>query len=61
MFLPILITIGVSHATGVLFNRSLYDYALRAKQIPMLSEDMPRKNWTVRVRDQLAALHGETG
>jgi len=31
MFLPILITIGVAHATAMLFNRSLYDYAIRGK------------------------------
>jgi len=38
MFLPMVITIGVSHATAMLFNRSLYDYALRGKNIPMLQE-----------------------
>lgn len=31
LFLPILISIMVSHAVARLFTRSLYDYALRAK------------------------------
>lgn len=41
MFLPITISIVVANATAMLFNRSLYDYALRAKQIPLLQEQMP--------------------
>lgn len=41
MFLPILITIVVSNGTATLFNRSLYDYAIRGKQIPLLQEQMP--------------------
>jgi len=31
VFLPVLISIMVSHAVARLFTRSLYDYALRAK------------------------------
>ncbi len=31
MFLPILISIMVSHGTALLFNRSLYEYSIRAK------------------------------
>jgi chloride channel 7 len=61
MFLPILITIAVAHATAMLFNRSMYDYAIRGKQIPILGEDMPKKNWNIRVKDALFALNGETG
>jgi hypothetical protein len=38
MFLPITIAIVVANATAMLFNRSLYDYAIRGKQIPILGE-----------------------
>jgi hypothetical protein len=51
MFLPILITIAVSHASGVLFTMGLYDYQYRAKQMPILGERMPMQVERIRVRD----------
>jgi len=56
MFLPILISIVVSHVTAMLFNKGLYDYAIRAKQIPLLREQAPIACWNVRVRDMLNKL-----
>ena len=41
MFLPILITIVFARGTSQMFNRGLYDYSLRQKQIPLLNEQMP--------------------
>jgi len=49
IFLPILISIMVSHAVARLFTRSLYDYALRAKQLPVLKCTVPIKNRQIRV------------
>ena len=50
-FLPI--TLGIASALIVsrLFNRSLYDYALRAKQLPVLRNHMPKKTGRFRIRD----------
>jgi hypothetical protein len=39
----------VSHAVARLFTRSLYDYALRAKQLPVLKCTVPYKNRQIRV------------
>ena len=42
MFLPILISIMVAHGVGRLFNRSLYEYSIRAKQMPLLRNHIPK-------------------
>jgi len=51
MFLPILIAIMVSHGTARLFNRSLYEYAIRSKQMPLLRNHMPKASLKIRIRD----------
>lgn len=56
MFLPILVSIMVSHGTALLFNRSLYEYAIRAKQIPMLRNHVPKQNRGIRVRELIDKL-----
>lgn len=49
IFLPILISIMVSHGVARLFTRSFYDYAVRSKQIPLLRESVPKINQCIRV------------
>lgn len=44
MFLPILISIMVSHGVARLFNRSLYEYSIRGKQMPLLRNHVPKGN-----------------
>ena len=51
MFLPILVSIMVSHGTALLFNRSLYEYSIRAKQMPLLRNHVPKENRKIRVRE----------
>jgi len=57
-FLPITLGIAVSLVIARVFNRSLYEYALRSKQVPMLRNNMPKstKHMFVQevVRDMLA-------
>jgi len=55
LFLPMLIGIMVSLAVARGFNRSLYDYAIRAKQMPLLRNHVPKKNKDMRVKELLAA------
>lgn len=50
-FLPIMLGIAVALAVSRMFNRSLYDYAIRMKQLPVLRNNMPAKTRLVRVRD----------
>lgn len=40
-FLPTVLTIGVALAVAKSINRSLYDYAIRMKQMPLLRNHMP--------------------
>lgn len=50
-FLPIMLGIAVALVVSRMFNRSLYDYAIRMKQLPVLRNNMPTKTRLVRVRD----------
>ena len=43
-FLPTLVGIGVSLSVGRSLNRSLYEYAIRAKQMPLLRNHVPKAN-----------------
>ena len=49
-FLPIVFSIMVSLSVARFFNRSLYEYAIRAKQMPLLRNHVPKANRTVRVK-----------
>ena len=53
MFLPLIISIMVSHGTAKVFNRSLYEYAIRSKQMPLLRNHLPKGSENMRVRDAL--------
>lgn len=44
LFIPIFITIAVSSGVGRIFNRSLYEYSIRAKQMPLLRDHVPVVN-----------------
>lgn len=41
LFLPIILTVAVSLFVSKQFNRGLYDYAIRGKQLPFLREKIP--------------------
>jgi hypothetical protein len=41
LFIPIVFTVLIANATGSLFTRSLYDRAVRGKQIPILIDSIP--------------------
>ena len=55
LFLPMLLGIMISLAVARGFNRSLYEYAIRAKQMPLLRNHVPKKNKDLRVKDILNA------
>lgn len=52
-FLPTVLTIGVALAVAKSINRSLYDYAIRMKQMPLLRNHMPEENCKLRVKELL--------
>lgn len=52
-FLPTVLTIAVSLAVARSINRSLYDYAIRMKQMPLLRNHLPEENSTIRVKELL--------
>ena len=58
-FLPIMFTIMTSLSVARLFNRSLYEYAIRAKQMPLLRNHLPQSNRKVRVKQLLDEIPQE--
>ena len=52
-FLPTVLTIAVALAVSKSINRSLYDYAIRSKQMPLLRNHMPEVNCHLRVKELL--------
>ena len=52
-FLPTVLTIAISLGVAKSINRSLYDYAIRMKQMPLLRNHMPEANCTIRVKELL--------
>jgi len=53
-FLPTVLTIAVSMGVAKSINRSLYDYAIRSKQMPLLRNHVPEENCDLRVKEILA-------
>ena len=58
-FLPITFGIAAALIVSKPFNRGLYDYAIRSKQLPVLRNHMPAKTGQIRVRDILPTVRGE--
>jgi len=52
-FLPTLLAIGVSLGVAKACNRSLYDYAIRSKQMPLLRNHVPEENKNLRIKELL--------
>tara|TARA_B110000285_G_scaffold53529_1_gene61023 strand:- start:83 stop:607 length:525 start_codon:yes stop_codon:yes gene_type:complete len=48
IFMPVVIAVGMSNFMGGLCNRSLYEKAVRAKQMPILIPGVPHCNRLVR-------------
>ena len=55
IFLPMMIGILVARAVGNLFTGSLYDRALRMKQMPFLRSSVPRQNKNLRAHTIMAS------
>ena len=51
IFLPIAISIMISNGVSMIFNRSIYEYSIRGKQIPFLRNHMPKQTRSVRIRE----------
>jgi chloride channel 7 len=51
LFLPIIFTILSSFGVARIFNRSLYDYALRGKQMPILKNHAPKQTMYLHAKD----------
>ena len=51
IFIPVAITVATANFFGNLFTRSLYGRAVRAKQMPILTEQMPRINKYIRAEE----------
>lgn len=51
LFLPIMITILISNGTSLIFNRSLYEYGIRGKQMPFLRNHLPKTTRKIRIRE----------
>ena len=50
LFIPILLTMLTSYLTANFFNFSLYNRALRNKQVPMLKDNVPEMNINMRAK-----------
>jgi hypothetical protein len=50
LFIPMLITMLTSYMSANFFNYSLYNRALRNKQIPMLKDNVPEINTNLRAK-----------
>lgn len=56
LFLPILVGIIVANAVARVFNRSIYEYGIRSKQMPVLRNHVPKSNKNIRVKDLIDSL-----
>jgi H+/Cl- antiporter ClcA len=50
LYTPMLICMLFSYCTALIFNKSLYNTALKGKQIPMLLENIPPENKNLKAR-----------
>jgi hypothetical protein len=50
LFVPVIVTMLSSYATGLFFNQSLYTRALRSKQVPLLKDTVPKENENLLAR-----------
>ena len=50
LFLPVLCSLIVSLVVSTACNRSLYDYSIRAKQMPLLRNHVPKVNRAIRAK-----------
>lgn len=51
LFMPIIFTLFMSYGTGaLLINKSIYLSALRSKNIPLLTRDLPKENRKLMAR-----------
>lgn len=54
LFVPIIFTILTANATGYIFTRGLYERAVRAKQMPILIDEVPFVNQSM-IAEQIMA------
>lgn len=48
IFLPVALACGTANIVGDLFNRSLYERAVRGKQMPIIIHEVPHSNRFIR-------------
>jgi CBS domain-containing protein len=48
IFLPLVVAVGTSNVVGDVFTRSLYERAVRGKQMPILTGPVPHCNKFLR-------------
>jgi H+/Cl- antiporter ClcA len=53
LFIPMMISILVSRAISKPMTRSLYERALRTKQVPSLKESVPKANRRIKVKEAM--------
>lgn len=53
LFLPVLMALMVSLGVAKACNRSLYEYSIRAKQMPLLRNHVPKANKDIRVKQMM--------
>lgn len=51
IFMPMMVTIGISNFVGYAFTRSLYERAVRGKQMPVIKERVPAPCCDVRAEE----------
>lgn len=54
-FIPVMLTVFVAVGFASLFNRSIYERALRSKQIPMLRNHCPKNQKQVTAFTMMAS------
>lgn len=55
MYVPMLITLMFSYGTALIFNQSLYNRALRSKQVPYLKSASPDINSNLMAKIVMAS------
>ena len=50
LYTPMLVCMLFSYCTALIFNKSLYNTALKGKEIPMLLENVPLENTNLKAR-----------
>lgn len=56
LFLPLMIAVAISNSVSMIFNRGLFQYGLRGKQLPFLRNHIPHDKREIRIREVVKDL-----